>query len=844
MEFYTNVARFGNSILYRGYADGKRIHRKVPFCPTLFVPDKNGEWKTLDKQTVSPMTFGDMREAKEFIQKYGEVENFKIYGNTNYIAQFINDNFPGEQIPFDATKINVCNIDIEVASDEGFPEPEQAKHPVISIALKDSVRDAYFIWGLGDWSIANSEMKEQLQDHDVKYFKCSSEEHLLKSFMEYWTTPHLTPDVVTGWNVRMFDIPYLVNRMVQIFGEEFTKRMSPWKMIQQKEITLKGKRLQAYDLVGIQQMDYLDLFLKFGVQTYGKQESNRLDHIASVIVGEKKLQFDGNLHTLYKEDHQKFIDYNIRDVWLVDRIDNKTALMNLAFTLAYKGGVNYNETLGTTGIWDTIIYRRLSEKKIAIPPNKDTPKTEYPGAYVKEPIPGKYDWVVSFDLNSLYPSIIIQLNMGPDTIQPSRTMGVDVDRCLEGTNTPNERPNTAMSACGVHFDTSFQGALPEIIDAYYKERVVVKKQMLANKQAKVNATDMSEKARLERQIAQGDSQQMAIKILLNSLYGAMGNQWFRYYDNNIAESITLSGQLTIRWAERAVNDFMNKAMGTKGEDYVIAMDTDSLYLNFGPFVEKFLGKDVETQKAVRFLDKVCEDKFTAVLNDAYAELYTKMGGYENRMVMKREGISDKGIWVAKKRYILNVWNNEGVQYKEPDLKVMGIEAVKSSTPAICRDKFMEVFRLLIDGDESDVRKFVNDFRNEFRTLSPEEVSFPRGVSDITSWSDRKTIYKKACPIHVRGSLLYNHYVKEHGLDKTYELIKDGEKIKFCYLRLPNPIKENIISYADKFPEELGLRRYLDYDTQFEKSFTDPLNLILEAIGWSLEEKNTLEEFFG
>lgn len=542
--------------------------------------------------------------------------------------------------------------------------------------------------------------------------------------------------------------------------------------------------------------------------------------------------------------YQVGIDYNIRDVWLVDGIDQKTALMNLAFTLAYKGGVNYNETLGTTAIWDTIIYRRLSEKKIAIPPNKDTPKTEYPGAYVKEPIPGKYDWVVSFDLNSLYPSIIIQLNMGPDTVLPGITNGVDVERCLAGTNTPNEIPNSSMSAAGYHFDTSFQGALPEIIDSYYKERVVIKKQMLANKQAKVNATDHQEKYRLEREISQGDSQQMAIKILLNSLYGAMGNQWFRYYDNRIAESITLSGQLTIRWAEVAVNGFMNKVMGTKGVDYVIAMDTDSLYLNFGPFVKKYLGENVETQKAVRFLDKVCEDKFTEVLNVAYQKLFEKMGGYENRMVMKREGISDKGIWVAKKRYILNVWNNEGVQYKEPDLKVMGIEAVKSSTPAVCRDKFMEVFKLLIDGDESDVRSFVNNFKEYFKSLPPEDVSFPRGVSDITSWRDRVNIYKKKTPIHVRGSLLYNHHVMDKGLQNKYELIKDGEKIKFCYMKMPNPIQENVLSYALDYPNDVVDVKYVDYDMQFQKTFVDPLQLILDAIGWSLEDNNTLEDFFG
>lgn len=307
--FYTNVTRFGNSILYRGYVDGKRIHKKVPFQPTLFVPDRDGDWTTLDNQSVSPMQFEDMKAAKEFIQNYGEVGNFTVYGNTNYISQFIHDFFPGEQIPFNPSWINVCNIDIEVASDEGFPEPEQAKHPVISIALKDSVRDTYFVWGLGEWDLEKSEMRDQLKGCDVKYFKCVDEEHLFKAFMQYWTAPHMTPDVITGWNVRMFDIPYLVNRMTLLFGEDYAKKMSPWKMIKQREITLKGKRLQAYDLVGIQQMDYLDLFLKFGVQTYGKQESNRLDHIASVIVGEKKLSFPGSppLHTLLTTKSNKII---------------------------------------------------------------------------------------------------------------------------------------------------------------------------------------------------------------------------------------------------------------------------------------------------------------------------------------------------------------------------------------------------------------------------------------------------------------------------------------------------------------------------------------------------------
>lgn len=845
MEFYTSVNRYGNSILYRGYQDGRRVSQRVPFQPTLYVPNNKGDWNTMDGTKVSPMQFEDMKGAREFIGQYGEVENFKIYGNTNYIAQFIHDRFPGREINFDPSLISVANLDIEVESDDGFPEPDQAKHPVTAITIKDSIRNTYYVWGLGDWSIDKSEMKDELCDSSVKYTKCIDETSLLKLFVQHWSTPHLTPDVVTGWNTRGFDIPYLVNRINIMLGEEWVKKLSPWKMVKPREETFKGKTHITYELMGINQMDYMDLFLKFGYQTYGNQESYRLDHISMVVLGERKLQFDGNLFTLYKTNYQKFLDYNIRDVWLVDRIDATTTFMNLIYTLAYKGGVNYSDTLGTTAIWDSIIYRRLSEQKIAIPPKKDTPKLEYPGAYVKEPIPGKYDWVVSFDLNALYPSLIIQLNMGPDTIINGVTNGVNVDSCLADTNTPNNIPNSAMSAAGIHFNTSFQGSLPNIIDSFYNERVVIKTQMLRAKQDKENIDPANkiEKYKLEMEVVQCNVKQMAIKILLNSLYGAMGNQWFRYYDNRIAESITLSGQLTIRWAERAVNDFMNKSMNTKDVDYVIAMDTDSLYLNFGPFVEKFLGSKPETQKTVRFLDKVCDDKFTSILDDAYAKLYEKMGGYENRMVMKREGISDKAIWVAKKRYILNVWNNEGVQYKEAQTKVMGIEAVKSSTPEVCRNKFMELFKILINGDNNDVREFVTNFKNEFRKLEPEQVSFPRGVSDITSWTDRKTIYKKSTPIHVRGSLLYNHYVKDKGLDKNLELIKDGERIKFCYLRVPNPIKENILSFPEKFPEELGLKTYIDYDKQFEKSFTDPLTLILDAIGWTLEDRNTLEQFF-
>ena len=331
---------------------------------------------------------------------------------------------------------------------------------------------------------------------------------------------------------------------------------------------------------------------------------------------------------------------------------------------------------------------------------------------------------------------------------------------------------------------------------------------------------------------------MAIKILLNSLYGALGNKYFRYFNQSVAEGITTSGQLAILTAEKAMNIEMNKILKTD-KDYVIAIDTDSLYVNFGPLVDKLKPKDI-----VSTLDTICNDHFTKSLNAAYNKLAIEKNAYVNRMVMEREVIADRGIWTAKKRYILNVYNSEGVQYAEPKLKIMGIEAIKSSTPEVCRDKFKEIFKMIVTDTEENAQNFIKSFKTEFKGLPPENVSFPRGVTKLSEFSDRKTIYKKATPIHVRGSLLYNKAIKEAGLTKKYELIRKGEKIKFCYLKMPNMIKENVISFPQYLPTELKLHMYIDYDMQFKKTFIDPLEDIFNAIGWSIEPRFNLEDIFG
>jgi len=585
------------------------------------------------------------------------------------------------------------------------------------------------------------------------------------------------------------------------------------------------------------------LFTKFGY-TYGMQESYKLDHIAHVVLGERKLSYDehGSLHGLYKHDFQKFIDYNIKDVQIVDRLEEKMGLITLAMTMAYRGGVNYSETFGTVQIWDSILYRLLFKQQIACPPKFSKEKVPYPGAYVKDPQTGMHDWVVSFDLNSLYPMIIVQYNMSPETVLPGKEhLGLDPVEKLLSDAEVNIPEGTTMAASGVKFSKDQVGIIPAIIKQYYNERRLIKKAMLDTKQEYENTPTK----RLENKMTILENQQMSIKILMNSLYGALGNKHFRYFNNHVAEAITTSGQLSIRWAENAINKEMNAALETDDKDYVIAIDTDSLYVNMNELVKKFNPKD-----PVKFLDKICREHFEGVLEKSYAVLAKKLDVMENRMEMSREVIANRGVWIAKKRYILNVHNNEGVQYAEPKMKMMGVDAVRSSTPQVCRDKFKKIFKVIIDEGETATQRFIADFKKEWKQLPPESVSFPRGCNISKkkdgvpfTWADKKTIYKKACPIHVRGALLYNHYIKQAGLDQKYELVQNGEKIKFVYLKTPNSIKENVIAYANDLPKELDLHRFVDYNKQYEKAFVDPIKHLLDALNWDVEPVATLEDFF-
>ena len=829
MKFYTNIEQAGNRILVRGYENGDRVQYRVNYNPKLYVlSNKQTDHKSLDGRFLKEVSPGSINDCRQFINQYEGVEGFEIHGNTRYLYQYINEAYPDDEIRFDSSLIRTFTLDIETGAENGFPDIETADQEILLISIRDSFSNRIIVWGSKPF---------KNEDRQVDYIHCNDETKLLSCFLKWWQEN--TPDVITGWNVQLFDMPYICRRMDRMLGEEHTKLLSPWKLISSREIFIKGRKQIAYDIPGIATLDYLELYKKF---TYTNQESYRLDHIASVELDAKKLdhsEFD-TFKEFYTKDWNKFVLYNIHDVRLVDQLEDKMKLLELAFTMAYDAKVNYEDVYSQVRMWDNIIFIYLAKMGIVIPPKKDSVKdAKYAGAYVKEPVPGMYDWIVNFDLNSLYPHLIMQYNLSPETLLPRRS-SVNVDMLLEKQFDTSDLVDETLCANGTHYTTKFQGFLPKLMEKIYEDRTIYKKKMLAAKQQYEKTPTIE----LKKEIARCNNIQMARKIQLNSAYGAIGNEHFRYYKLEIAEAITLSGQLSIRWIEKKMNAYLNKVLKTQDVDYVIASDTDSMYLNLGPLVKSiYKGREKTNEVIVTFLDKVASMELEKFIESSYQELADYLHAYDQKMKMKRENIAERGFWTAKKRYVLNVWDSEGVRYAKPKMKICGMETARSSTPAYFRDKLEQAYRIIVTKTNEDVLDFINEIKEDTKKQNYLNIAFPRGCNGLKKYRSAADIYQKSTPIQVRGALLYNYYIRKNNLEHKYPIIQEGEKIKFIYLKTPNPIQENVISFFQQLPKELNLDKYIDYTLQFEKSFFEPIKNVLECIGWQAERKGNLSSFF-
>lgn len=848
MRFYTSIEKQGDSLLIRAVENGVRKKFKHKPNPILYNTQSKTKvpatWHTLDGKPVYPTECNGIRDSRRYVEEHPDV-----YGQTNAVSEYISKEYPNT-ITFNKTNLVIYSIDIETTVEDmgtgnSFPDYRTSAQEILLITVQDNITKKITTFGS---RIYNGE-------HQVDYVLCLNEKDLYYKFISFWQGNH--PDIITGWNIEGFDMPYLIKRMQRVLGNETYKKLSPWGVVTEKNIVVMGKEQIVIKISGVAILDYLVLYKKY---IFTPRESYKLDHIAHEELRETKLDHSkwDTFYDFYTKAFDKFVDYNRVDVILVDRLEDKLNLLSLHLTISYLGKLNYSDSLSPVKLWDNIIYNYLYEKNIVIPPEQSASKSEkFKGAYVKNPSIGKHKWIASFDLQSLYPHTIMQLNCSPETLQPI-TIPVTVESLLA--KTPYDNMGYSIAANGCCYDKHNMGFLPTLMERIYEDRAKAKKEMIENekimeliKDAISNSYYVIESKQytynelldykhvIENEISRLNNIQMALKIALNSLYGALGNAHFRYYDLRLAVSITTTSQLAIRWVTNKLNAFLNQSLKTN-VDYAIMNDTDSVYLTLDRIVESTQqGKTIEQK--IEFMDKFCNKVLSPVIKKSYEELAVYLNSYQNKMSMKREILADVGIVRKKKNYIMRVYNSEGVRYTTPKLKIMGLEMIKTSTPSIIRDKLKSTIDIMLDGSNADLVSFVETIRSEFYELPIEEIAFPKSVNGVEKYTDTQTIFKKGCPIQVRAAILHNNMIDELKIKNKYQKISSGDKIKFIYLKKPNTIMQDVIGFHGTLPSEFNLMQYVDKEKQFEKVFLTALENTIAPMGWSLSTGSTLDDFF-
>lgn len=848
MSFYIYAEQVGNRIFHRYVDDQGKIKNEVvkSFPIELYVKTNRDKVDAtgLMGEKLGKVEFEDIVEASGFVREYKDAQ--EIYGQTFFLYQFLSKTYPGT-IEFDITQIPIMFLDLECAYDEsGFPHPSRASQEILSIACKVNGDHPYVVFGSKPCNVSG-----------IEYVECRDEEDLLRQFQQYWIK--VNPAIVSGYNCIQFDLPYIINRSTNVMGEDFTKKYSCFhknldKCIQHYEINEKNSGVKV---VGTTAIDFMELYKQFS--SGPKLESYRLEVVAQQELGAGKVdysEYDG-LMGLYRDNYDLFITYNKMDTELVELMEKKLNFIFLALTMGYLGKVRFDDIYSQVRFWDTYIYNGLQSKNIQIPPTKHKPHQDIVGAFVKESVPGLYEWVVTMDLVSLYPSIIRTFNLSPETLVSEWSNDVsEVDEYIrmEKDLSFAKKKNVTVLANGSTYTREKQGIFTELVTDMFKKRKDYqgKKKAALRELETIDAEiankgmtdELAERNRhLQSQVATFDTQQLAFKRSLASLYGATANQYFRYNNRSIAEGITITGQLIIRFISERLNKKLNKMFKTENVDYAVGNDTDSCFITLKTLVDKMFPEKADTNKIINFLDKFVKTHISPFIADEYEQLAEYMNAYENCLTMNREVIADRGLFRGKKNYILQVWDKEGFRYAEPKLKMMGIETAKSSTPNIVRGSLEKAIKILLNKPEDDLYIFVAEFKKQFWQAPVSEIAFPRGISDLDKYSDENGNPKKGCPIHVRGALSYNNLLRKYKLTGTHPLIHNGNKIKFLYLKKENPSRQHVIAFFDELPKEFNLETYVDRDLQYDKTFLDPLKSFTDIINWKTEETMSLDSFF-
>lgn len=868
--FYTYVGKKGNHIHHIGYKNGKKFHEKESFEPSIYYEINSEEESSgIDGTPLRKRTFETISEWYKFVNQNRDMIN--LYGNIDPAYQYIAANYK-KNIDYKQTDIRIWQLDIEVLSEEGFPYPHEAKWPIVSIAIYDTKRNEYLVICLKGYEYDTTRLK--LNTNKVQIKVVDTEKELINTFVKLNSS--LKPDIWIAHNGDGFDFPYIINRMNVLKMD--SNDLSPigkvsykYTEIEDKFMSNKGEYYTSID--GISLLDNMKLYKKYVADP---RESYSLSNLAVEDLGMDKLNYEeyDNLGHLYQKDHTKFIDYNITDVYLMFLLNQKRKYIDIHIRNTYKAkAANFEDCMSPVKLWDIYIYQTLQQMNIQIPPTKtDTTKFSYPGAYVVDPIIALHKWVIPFDITSLYPHIQMQWNISPEKLVEDLTVDQwlqsltdqEIDQFIEKSNNPEQikflnslkemnsfgyainpinrneldervlkrliptHPDYIMSANGFYFKKDELGCIPNLLIENYNERKAIKKEMAI--------LETKQDSSLQDTLAGMKVAEQGIKIMINAEYGALANEFFRYCKYELCSSITMNGQLIIR---SLINNITKKLP----EIIIVAGDTDSCYFGFENLVRKNCKGFVEAE-IIEWINQYCKDFLQPTINETFAELAEYVGAPKNYIKMVREKILSDAFWVAKKHYAYRMVVKDDIVLKEPQFGYKGMSAIKSSTAKGIRNLLKKSIQVILT-DPTNIIDNINKSKEAIFNMTPEEIAFPKTCNGLYKYSDGKGGWIKGAQAHVKAAIVYNQYVLNHKLIDQYPIIQEGEKIRFVWLKSPNPFNSEVFGFLNRLPKDEMIQSLIDYETIYEKAFHKPLLEILERLNLSncVSKTSNLDDFF-